>query len=117
MALQAQEAAFVLDPERPVSAEAGRRDDAVARQEEREAVVRAERAGCASRPRPAGQLGELAVADHLAPGDCSQGRGRFPLERGRSRQVELDISEGDRLPGEVAMELLQNFFDEAVTLW
>ena len=56
-------------------------DDAVARNDEREAVLRAEAARRPRRPRPPGERGEAAVGDDLAP--------RNRARRGEQRTLEL----------------------------
>ena len=64
-----QQPTLVLDSERAVRAEPVRRDDAMARDDEPEAVARAERAHSTLRVQAPGERRELAVGDRLAPTD------------------------------------------------
>jgi hypothetical protein len=68
----------------------------VARDDEAEAVTRAERAGCALCAGIAGKARELAVRDDLAVRNAPQRLEDGSLERRPPVQLELDVSE--RLP-------------------
>src|ERR687884_645628 len=61
-----QQPPLVLEPERPVRAEAGGRDDAMTRDDDREPVQGAERPGRGLRTRVAGEPREVGVRDDLA---------------------------------------------------
>src|SRR5215211_2919020 len=104
MPLQSQEAALVLGPERTERAEARCRHHAVARNDEREAVARAERAGRALRVRMSRQCSQLSVRDALAVRNLPQRLCNRPLERRRPREIELDVREVDPLPAEVPLQ-------------
>ena len=82
------------------------RDDPVARDDEREVVLGAERARGARARGPAGEGGQLAVGDDLAPGNAAQRLGERLLERRPPLGVELDVVEGDALAAEVRQHAL-----------
>src|SRR5690242_10218961 len=100
--LERQQAPLVLDPERPVAADAVRRDDAVARDERRQPVARAERARRPCRARPACERGELAVRDDLAPRHGAQHALAVAVET--LVELELDIREVVRRAAEERLE-------------
>src|SRR5918992_4767391 len=104
MSLQRKEPALVLEPKRAKRAEAAGRDDAVARNDKREAVTRAERAGRALRVRMPRQSGQLSVRNALAVGDLAQRHRNRPLERRRPREIELYVREVASLPAEVPLQ-------------
>ena len=97
-----EQPSLVRAAERAVTAEAAGGDDAVARNEDGEAVLRAERAGGAGGAGTAGERGELAVGDDLAArnGAKAQARARWP-NGVSSLEVELDVGEVVSAPGEV----------------
>ena len=108
---------LVLDPERAVAADPARGDDAVARDEEREAVLGAERAGGACRPLPAGERRELAVADDLAPRDTRAAPSASASWNGVAQSlVQRHVRERDALAAEVPVERLEQFGHESVTV-
>src|SRR5688500_7164541 len=104
MSLQGKEAARVLGAERTERAEARCRDHAVARNDEREAVARTERAGRALRIRMSRQRSQLSVRDALAVRNLPQRLRNRSLERRRPREIELDVREVDPLPVEVPLQ-------------
>src|SRR4051794_14463124 len=100
-ALELEQAALVVDAERAVGAEAAGGDDPVAGDDQRQAVVRAERARGALGVRVPGERGELAVRDGLAVGNAAEGLGDRELERRAPVEVDLEVVEGDLLAAEV----------------
>ena len=90
-AFEREQAPLQLRPGAAVAADPVRRDDPVARDDQRVAVVGAERSRRARRPGPAGERGELAVGDDLAPGDRPGGRGELALQRRRPLEVDRDV--------------------------
>src|SRR5215218_864316 len=81
MTLQGEQATLVLDAERAVGTQSAGRDDPVAGDDERKAVVRAERARCSLGIRVAGERRQLAVRDRLAVRNGAQDVGDGKLER------------------------------------
>src|SRR5262249_27886851 len=77
-------------PERPVRPGPRGRHDAVARDHERDAVVRAERAGGALGVRVARERGQFAIADDLAVRQHAQHLGDGLLKGRAPLEVELD---------------------------
>ena len=92
--LEREQTTLQLGPGGAVPSDAVRRDDAVARDDQREAVVGAERPGRSRAPGPAGERGELAVRDDLAPGDRPGRRGELALQRRRPVELERDVVVG-----------------------
>ena len=76
----------------------------MAREDQRQPVLRAERPARARRLRPAGERGELAVADGLAVRHAPQRLRDRPLQRRAPLEVDLDVVERDALAGEVRLE-------------
>ena len=87
-ALEGEEPALQCGAGRAVAADPVRRDDAMARDDERVPVVRTERSGRPSRARPPGERSQLAVRDDLAPRNRPCRGGQLVLER--RRPVEID---------------------------
>ena len=79
-----------------VAADAVRGDDAMARDDEREAVRGAERARGARGARATGERRELAVRDDLAARHRAERIGERALERRRPVEVDGDVLEGRR---------------------
>ena len=76
---------------------------------------RAEAAGRARGPGRAGERGELAVGDDLAPRHLAQ-RARAPLEERRLvLEVERNVGERDRAPREVPSQPPNEFRHEVST--
>ena len=73
----------------------------MAREHQREAILRAEAAGGTSRAGAAGERGELAVADDLAPRDGAERASQLGLELGAPREVERDIAVAGDVPRQV----------------
>src|SRR5215218_11477705 len=116
IALEGEEAALVLDAEGAVAADPAGRDDPVARHEEREAVLGAERAGGTGGASTAGERRQLAVADDLAPGNRAQRARERCLEWRAPVLVERNVRERDPLAREVAVETSEQIRYEAVAL-
>ena len=116
MALEPEEPALVRESERAVAADPAGADDPMAREEQPEAVLGAEAPRRTRGARIAGELGQLAVGDDLAPRHSLQHVRGLELERGCALEVELEVDERDALPGEVAVDSLQQILDEGVTL-
>src|SRR5262245_56984794 len=98
IAFEREQPALVLDTARPVGAETRRRDDAVARHEDRQRVVRAERPRGARGPGPAGKRRQLPVGDHLSARHGAQRASELVLERSPV-DVELHVVERHVLAG------------------
>src|SRR5262249_27727191 len=103
-ALEREHAALVLRPERAVAADPAGRDDAVARDDDGEAVLRAEGAGRPRRARPPRERGQLAVGDELSARHRAQRLAERAREARVPVEVELDILELDLLAGEERRE-------------
>jgi len=91
-------------------------NDTVAREDEREAVLGAEAPGRARRTRPAGQGGELAVRDDLAPRHRLERSSELGLEGGAPGEIDVDVFVRDPLTAEVAVEAAAQIRYEGVTL-
>src|SRR3990172_10057264 len=102
--LERQQPALALDARHPVAADPVSGHDSMAREDEREAVLRAEAPGRARRTRPAGQGGELAVRDDLAPRHRLERSSELGLEGGAPGEIDVDVSVRDPLTAEVAVE-------------
>src|SRR6266540_2190219 len=98
--LEREQAPLVLETEIAVAAEPVCPDNAVAGDEDRVTVARAERAGRARGPRCAGERGELTVGDDLPARDSAERPRTRLLERRQAVEIELGIVEADVRPGE-----------------
>jgi hypothetical protein len=91
--LEREEPALVRRAQRAVAAEALRGNDAMAWDEDAEAVLRAERSGRARRTGPAGKGGELSVRDDVAARNRAQRAREVASERRQLVEIELDVGE------------------------
>src|SRR5581483_11706436 len=90
--LELEQSTLVADAERSVRAHAVRGDDAMAREQDRDPVARAEGSGGAVRVRVARERSELAVRDRLGVGHGAECLGDRSLERRAPVEVELDVA-------------------------
>src|SRR5947207_12589829 len=98
--LEREQPPLVLHAARAVRAKTRRGNHTVARNEDRQRVLGAERPGCARRAGASGQRSQLAIGDNLASRDALQGARELLLER-CPLMLELDVVERDLLAGEV----------------
>src|ERR1051325_7411410 len=93
--LERQKAALVRRAEGAVPADTLRADDAVARDEDAEAVLRTERPCGAGGSGTAGERGELAVRDDVAARNRAQRTRELALERRQVVEIEIHVGEVD----------------------
>jgi hypothetical protein len=99
--LEHEEAAFVFGAEGSVPAEPVRADDAMAGDEDAEAVLRAERAGGTCGAGPTGESRELAVRDDVASGNVAERLHESLPVRRQVAEIQLDVREVVLGAGEV----------------
>ena len=116
MTLEPEKSALVRETERAVAADPARTNHAMAREKQPEAVLGAKAARRTRRAGIAGTLGQFAVGDDVAPRHALEHVRGLALERGCALQIELEVDERDALPGEVAVDSLQQILDEGVML-
>ena len=102
--LDGKQPSFQPDSGRAVASDPVGCDHALARDDEREAIVGAERPGGARRTRTAGESGELAVRDDLAPRNCPGCGGELVLQRRCPLELERDVVIHGWHAGEVGRE-------------
>src|SRR4051794_22873698 len=113
VALEREQAPLVPGAVGAVRAEAAGRDDAMARDEDREMAVRAEAPGGARGTGSTGERRELAVGDDLAPRDRPERSRAAREKRGPVVEVDRHGLEWHLVAREVRLQHLHDFGHEA----